>query len=1113
MISNNFYQQRAIRVFISSTFRDMQAERDELVKYTFPQLRALCESRGVVWGEVDLRWGITDEEKAEGKVLPLCLEEIKNCRPYFIGLLGERYGWVPDEIPADIIEREPWLKEHLNRSVTELEILHGVLNNPEADHAFFYFRDPSYIEKLPEGQRNYFIEEKEEHKQKLQLLKDKIRRSEFPLRENYPNPKTFGKLVLKDMTSVIDKLFPEGSSPDSLDRDAADHEQFANSRAAVYIGRQTNFEILDRHVNSSDQPLVILGESGSGKSALLSTWALKYKEEHPDELLIMHFIGASPYSADWMAMLRRIMGESKRHFNLPEDIPSKPDELKTAFANWLHMVSVRGKAVLILDALNQLEDKDAAPNLVWIPPFIPENIRMIVSTLPGRPLDEISRRNWVSITVEPLDINEKKELITEYLMQYSKKLTAEHMDIIANASQTANPLFLRALLEELRLYGDHFTIDERIKHYLETETIDDLYGKILERYEEDYERDRPGLVRDSMSLLWAARRGLSETELMELLGSEGLPLPKAYWAPLYLASKDSLLSRSGLINFSHDYFRRAVHTRYLFTENKETEAHLCLSEYFVTFDSISRLVDELPWQLTRAKEWEWLKDLLSQPEFFEFAWQYNYIDVMYYWSQLEDNSYSKIAAYQYVLDKPEELDDDFVFDIGELFNDTGHILEALLLSDYQIKRFREIGNKESLCKSLNTKAIILSGCGEFETAMKLFKETESISLEIGGEKWLSLSIVNQANILSDHGEFKKAMKLYQEVECICRKRGYKDYLQNILCNQARIFYFWGKLDEAMNLYKESENICREIGDNLELSDSIGYQADIVADLGKLGEALMIYEEQEIIYRKLGYKEGLQRNLNNRAGIFYVWGKLDEAMSLYKESESICKEIGDKNGLSMTLNNQAVIFADTGDTDEAIKVHKASEHIFRELGDKKNLSGSLNNQALILEGRGELDEAMRLYKESESICRELGHKNGLQISLCNQGNIFAERGEIDEAMKLYKEEERLCRELRNNEGLSTSLYNQATIIAERGEFDEAMKLYKDSENICRELKNYSVLVSVLTNMGELLTDKMGKPQEALPLIEEAYNLAKDNDLNVVAQKIKPILESVISKVNE
>src|SRR6266436_4405275 len=85
-------EQRHIRVFISSTFRDMQEERDILIKKIFPQVRKLCEERAVTWTEVDLRWGITTEQAAEGKVLPLCLEEIRCCRPYFIGLLSERYG-------------------------------------------------------------------------------------------------------------------------------------------------------------------------------------------------------------------------------------------------------------------------------------------------------------------------------------------------------------------------------------------------------------------------------------------------------------------------------------------------------------------------------------------------------------------------------------------------------------------------------------------------------------------------------------------------------------------------------------------------------------------------------------------------------------------------------------------------------------------------------------------------------------------------------------------------------------------------------------------------------------------------------------------------------------
>jgi hypothetical protein len=85
---------RVIRVFVSSTFADMHAEREELVKRVFPELRKLCEARGVTWGEVDLRWGIPDER--QGEVLPICLEEIHRCRPYFIGILGERLGTARD---------------------------------------------------------------------------------------------------------------------------------------------------------------------------------------------------------------------------------------------------------------------------------------------------------------------------------------------------------------------------------------------------------------------------------------------------------------------------------------------------------------------------------------------------------------------------------------------------------------------------------------------------------------------------------------------------------------------------------------------------------------------------------------------------------------------------------------------------------------------------------------------------------------------------------------------------------------------------------------------------------------------------------------------------------
>ena len=87
---------RRIRVFVSSTFRDMVEDRNELMTHAWPELRRFCEARQVELVEVDLRWGIAEEQSTRKETLKLCLDEIRACRPFFIGLLGERYGWGHD---------------------------------------------------------------------------------------------------------------------------------------------------------------------------------------------------------------------------------------------------------------------------------------------------------------------------------------------------------------------------------------------------------------------------------------------------------------------------------------------------------------------------------------------------------------------------------------------------------------------------------------------------------------------------------------------------------------------------------------------------------------------------------------------------------------------------------------------------------------------------------------------------------------------------------------------------------------------------------------------------------------------------------------------------------
>ena len=916
---------RQIRVFISSTFRDMKEERDYLVKFTFPQLRKLCESRGVVWGEVDLRWGVTDEQKAEGKVLPICLEEIRRCRPYFIGLLGERYGWIPDAIPPEVIEREPWLAEHVHgrKSVTELEILHGVLNNPDmAEHAFFYFRDPAYVESLPPDKKADFTTEDPETAEKLKDLKDRIRQSRLPVRENYRDPKTLGDLVLADLTAVIDNRWPEGSEPDSLDREAMDHEAYAQSRQRVYIGRPEYFAKLDTHADGSgDQPLVILGESGCGKSALLANWVTHYRQMHPNVLVLQHYIGATPYSADWAAMLRRITGEFKRQMKIQQDVPDGPDALRGAFPNWLHMAGAQmgvgrfnvrswwrrswGKTpwkpsckykriVVVLDALNQLEDSDGAPDLVWLPPVMPEGIRLIVSTLPGRPLEEIRKRAWPTLNIAPLTQPEREKLIAEYLAQYAKALSPARARRMAAAPQAANPLYLRVLLNELRLFGEHEQLEARIDQYLQAQSPHDLYHRVIARWEQDYGAGTT-LVSDTLSLLWAARRGLSEAELLHILGRDDQPLPRAAWSPLYLVMSDALVSRGGLLTFAHDFLRMAAEGAYLPTEKHQQQAHLCLADYFQRQAPSLRRTDELPWQCAQARAWERLQTLLTDHAFFARAWDHNEFDVKTYWTQIEAGSRLRMTqAYRPLIEHPEMEDDkDHLSRLGLLLDDTGRIEESLRVRSALVEHFRAAGDLDNLQASLGNQASILYERGDLDGAMALFKEEERICYQISDLNGLQAALGGQALILYARGDLDGAMALFKTQERLCEQWGNPDALRAILGNRAVILCDRADLDGAMALLKEEERLCRQLGNLDGLSRTLGNQANILYERGDLDGAMALHKEEERICRQLGHAEGLATSLANQALILSQMGRAREGLPLAEEADQLAISHGYK----------------------------------------------------------------------------------------------------------------------------------------------------------------------------------------------------------------------------
>ncbi|MEQ1783552.1 MAG: DUF4062 domain-containing protein, partial [Hyphomonadaceae bacterium] len=382
---------RSVRVFVSSTFLDMQADRDELVKKTFPALRAKYRSRGVEVFEVDLRWGITREQQERGETLPTLLAEIDRCRPYFIGLLGDRYGWIPpsEALTDKLLADYPALADARGSSVTAMEIIHGVLSSPDTpSRSFFFERDPSWewIATLNEMDRPYATPEPEEIREKLEELKAEVRRKAKV--DRYARPDEISRKVFDALDQLLDERFPETGASDAFEQVARLHSAYARERRALHIGSKGYIRDLNGWMEAKDAaPMLITGASGGGKSTLIANWIHAYRSAHPQDVIVEHYLGASPNSADPKLIMRRLWECLNRATSQAVSLPETDSglmEMSVALRARIaraHQDAERASARVLL-ALDGLDKLSAEQDLRWLP--IVPGVHLLTSSLAGQ---------------------------------------------------------------------------------------------------------------------------------------------------------------------------------------------------------------------------------------------------------------------------------------------------------------------------------------------------------------------------------------------------------------------------------------------------------------------------------------------------------------------------------------------------------------------------------------------------------------------------------------------------------------------------------------------------------------------------------------------------------
>lgn len=473
-------------VFVSSTFKDMQFERDALNTYVAPLIDSALASHGesVYFG--DLRWGVNttelDSEESSKKVLDVCLDEIDNCKPYMIVLIGERYGWIPGAELLHSAAVTKGIDTPDDISVTQLEIEYGALLNPDYEgRILFYFRN---LDKtgMSEADRRDYEAESETHRAKLDALKARIAES-YPDAIRYYdakwNPDTRAVEGLMPLMDVIyDDLHRVFTTDIARENDIPWQERAMHSAHRYFMEHSRCYMDVTpgsraplAGIYTQDYPLVtwIEGEEGSGKTAFISHEYREYYETDAEKLVVPFVKGLDSYSVlganFFMVLLYAIESElGLSHFEV--DVNDEEPSTRAAIVERIKelLPDVMCPIVTVVDncdyelyydlfagfynslpktAEEYILEESLADNMLLVVAYNESQTRPVVMA-PDFNFSE-------TYIMDPLADDEKREFIKTVVRGRHKELSDVVIDRIVKKEESYLPLYIKLVVDRLLL--------------------------------------------------------------------------------------------------------------------------------------------------------------------------------------------------------------------------------------------------------------------------------------------------------------------------------------------------------------------------------------------------------------------------------------------------------------------------------------------------------------------------------------------------------------------------------------------------------------------------------------------------------------------------------------
>jgi len=330
------------------------------------------------------------------------------------------------------------------------------------------------------------------------------------LEKSYLN--TFKNFIIQKLKKSIDEQIHFINSLDIQDNEINEQENFLQEKIKMFIGRDNDKKVLHQYLeNNLNEPLIVYGKSGSGKSSLIA----KFISELPNtkkQYTVYRFVGATPNSSETKSLLISILNQLDYQINVDLSL----EDISHQFYEFI--MSYKKELIIIIDAVDQFYNKD---NFTWLPTKLPSNVKIIITALKDDNYIEDSKYFEIlsiyhknKYLLSSLEIDDSS--ILKILSSYNRKLTKEQLTYVNEKySKVKSPLYLKFAIEEIK----HWKSTDRINSDITLEsTQKEIIKKFINNLSKIYKHDSI-LVEKVMSYIFVSN-GLTEKELIDFLSMD-----------------------------------------------------------------------------------------------------------------------------------------------------------------------------------------------------------------------------------------------------------------------------------------------------------------------------------------------------------------------------------------------------------------------------------------------------------------------------------------------------------------------------------------------------------------------------------------------------------------